>query len=205
MGFLDLFKRKPPIRDSAALADFIDANAAFVTQKGIYEYARARAGHYSKVLFAEKGFQQAADHARWRAYPIGLAMVAEVADNVLHQGRDVERLRSLQKLREIVLDVFDRYPPPAALDVQVWRDARVELVHRLDQLTLHPPKRAIDIPATYIQSYYEAMPIYEKLKKTDFHTTHNYLKVVLCNVHEDLENRIDLPALEREQTMVAAK
>ena len=205
MGFFDIFKRKPPIRDGAALADFIDANAAFVTQKGIYEYARARAGHYAKVLFSEKGFQDAADQARWRAYPIGLAMVAEVADNVLHRGRDVERLRGLQKLREIVLDVFDRYPPPAALDAQVWRDSRAELARHLDRLTLHPPKRAIDIPETYIQSYFDAMPIYEKLKKTDFHTTHSYLKVVLCNVHEDLQNRIDLPALEREQTMAAAK
>lgn len=205
MGFLDIFKRKPPIRDSAGLADFIDANAAFVTQKGIYEYARARAGHYAKVLFSEKGFQQAADQARWRAYPIGLTMVAEVVDNVLHQGRAAERVRGLQRLREIVLDVFDRYPPPAELDVQVWRDARAELVRRLDQLTLHPPKRAIDIPELYVQSYFDAMPIYEKLKKTDFHTTHSYLKVVLCNVHQELENRIDRPALEREQTMVAAK
>ncbi len=205
MGFFDIFKRKPPIRDGAALADFIDANAAFVTQKGIYEYARARAGHYAKVLFSEKGFQEAADRARWRAYPIGLAMVAEVADNVLHQGRDIERLPSLQKLREIVLDVFDRYPPPAALDAQTWRDLRTGLVQRLDQLSLHPPKRAIDIPELYVQSYFDAMPIYEKLKKTDFHTTHSYLKVVLCNVHEELEKRIDLPALEREQTMAAAK
>ncbi len=205
MGFFDIFKRKPPIRDRAALADFIDANAAFVTQKGIYEYARARAGHYAKVLFSEKGFQQAAEHARWRAYPIGLSMVAEVADNVLHHGRAAERVRGLPRLREIVLDVFDRYPPPAALDVQVWRDARAELVRHLDLLTLHPPKRAIDIPELYVQSYFDAMPIYEKLKKTDFHTTHSYLKVVLCNVHEDLENRIDLPAFERAQTMAAAK
>lgn len=205
MGFFDIFKRKPAIRDSAALADFIDSNSAFVAQKGIYEYARARAGHYAKVLFSEKGFQDVAELARWRAYPIGLAMVAEVADNVLHRGRDVERQRGLQKLREIVLDVFDRYPPPAALEAQAWRDLRAELVTRLDQLSLHPPKRAIDIPQTYIQSYFDAMPIHEKLKKTDFHTTHNYLKVVLCNVHEELENRLDLPALEREQTMAAAK
>ena len=205
MGFFDIFKRKPPIRDSGALAEFIDANAAFVTQKGIYEYARARAGHYAKVLFSEKSFHDVAEQARWRAYPIGLAMVAEIADKVLHPGRDVERLRGLQKLREVVLDVFDRYPPPAALDAQEWRDLRAGLVRRLDQLSLHQPKRAIDIPETYIQSYFDAMPIHEKLKKTDFHTTHNYLKVVLCNVHQDLENRIDLPALEREQTMAAAK
>ena len=205
MGFFDMFKRKPPIRDSAALADFIDANAAFVTQKGIYEYARARAGHYAKVLLSEQGFQEAAEQARWRAYPLGLGMVAEIVDNVLHRGRDVERLRGLQKVREVVLDVFDRYPPPAALDSQSWRDSRAELVRRLDQLSLHPPKRAIDIPETYIQPYFDAMPIYEKLKQTDFHTTHSYLKVVLCNVHEDLENRIDLPALDREQTLAAAK
>src|SRR5688572_16726522 len=159
MGFFDMFRRKPPIRDSVALADFIDANAAFVAQKGIYEYARARAGHYAKVLFSEQGFQEAAEQARWRAYPLGLGMVAEIVDNVLHRGRDVERLRGLQKLREIVLDVFDRYPPPAALDSQSWRDSRAELVRRLDQLSLHPPKRAIDIPETYIQPYFDAMPI----------------------------------------------
>jgi len=203
MGFFDIFKRKPPIRESAALADFIDANAAFVAQKGIYEYARARAGHYAKVLFSEKGFQDVAEQARWLAYPIGLAMVSEVVDNVLHRGRDVERLHGLQKLREIVLDVFDRYPPPAALEAEAWRGLRAELARRLDQLGLHPPKRAMDIPETYIQSYFDAMPIHEKLKKTDFHTTHNYLKVVLCNVHEELEKRIDLPALEREQTAAA--
>lgn len=205
MGLFDIFKRKPPIRDSAGLADFLDANAAFVAQKGLYEYARARAGHYAKVLFAEKSFQEVAEQARWRAYPVGLAMVTEIADNVLHSGRDVERQRGLQKLREIVLEVFDRYPPPPTLEPQVWRDLRIELVQRLDQLSLHPPKRAIDIPQTYIQSYFDAMPIHEKLKQSDFHTTHNYLKVVLCNVHDELENRIDLPAIEREQTMAAAK
>lgn len=203
MGLLDIFKRKPAIRDSAGLADFIDANAAFVVQKGIYEYARARAGHYAKVLFKDEGFHAAAEQSRWRAFPLGLAMVAEVADNVLHRGRDVERMRGLLKLREIVLNVFDRYPAPAALDRDLWRELRIELARRLDQISLHPPKRAIDIPETYVQLYFDAMPIHEQLKKSDFPTTHNYLKVVLCNVHEDLEKRIDLPALEREQMLAA--
>ena len=53
MGLLDMFRRAPPIRDGQSLADFIDRNAAFVVQKGIYEYSRARAGHYAKVLFRE--------------------------------------------------------------------------------------------------------------------------------------------------------
>ena len=70
--FEKLFRPRPPIRDLQALADFIDAQSAFIVQKGIYEYSRARAGHYAKVLFAEEGFAQSVEHARWQAFPLGL-------------------------------------------------------------------------------------------------------------------------------------
>ena len=60
--FEKLFRPRPPIRDREALADFIDAQSAFIVQKGIYEYSRARAGHYAKVLFAEQGFAQSVEH-----------------------------------------------------------------------------------------------------------------------------------------------
>ena len=56
MGLLDFFRGKPPIRDLAAVATFMDENAAFLMQKGLYEYSRARAGHYAKVLFREPEF-----------------------------------------------------------------------------------------------------------------------------------------------------
>ena len=80
MKLFDLLRRHPTIRNAEALADFIDRNAAFLVQKGIYEYSRARAGHYGKVLFSEPGFQQAVEQSRWRAYPLGLAMVGEVVE-----------------------------------------------------------------------------------------------------------------------------
>src|SRR5213080_3939170 len=75
-----VFRPWPPIRHSSELADFIDEQSAFLTQKGIYEYSRARAGHYAKVLFRESGFQEAVERSRWRAYPLGLAMVAELVE-----------------------------------------------------------------------------------------------------------------------------
>ena len=56
MGFFDIFRRAPAIREAGALADFIDGNAAFLIQKGMYEYSRARAGHYAKVLLQEPEF-----------------------------------------------------------------------------------------------------------------------------------------------------
>ena len=92
MGLFDFFRRRPPIRDAQALADFIDRQAAFLMQKGLYEYARARAGHYAKVLFREPGFQAAVEQSRWRAYPLGLAMVAELVEGMLRPyGTDRQR------------------------------------------------------------------------------------------------------------------
>ena len=114
--FEKLFRSRPPVRDRETLADFIDAQSAFIVQKGIYEYSRARAGHYAKVLFAEKEFAQAVEHARWRAYPLGLAMVGEMVNGVLcHQADGMQRREILDRLILVVLSVFDRYPVPPSI------------------------------------------------------------------------------------------
>ncbi len=52
------------------------------SSKAIYEY-RVRAGHYSKVLFKEPEFHKAVDLSRWRAFLLGLAMVAEIVEGVI--------------------------------------------------------------------------------------------------------------------------
>lgn len=191
MGLFDMFRRQPPIRDAEALAEFIDGNAAFVTQKGLYEYSRVRAGHYAKVLFKEETFQKAVEESRWRAFPIGLAMVAEVVDSVLHADGSAGRAANLQQLNELLLSIFDRYPVPPSIGTGAWRAARENLDHRLKLIGAHPPKRAMDIQEPYAQAYFDTMPIHEKLRSRDFPTTRNYLKVTLCNVHDELSKRID--------------
>jgi hypothetical protein len=195
MGLFDFFRRRPQIRDAAALAEFIDRNAAFVVQKGIYEYSRARAGHYAKVLFKEPDFQAACDNSRWRAYPLGLAMVAELAEGVLLPASAGDRLAQLDALRALVLSIFDRYPMPAALDAQTWSGLRAELAHHLQLIGLHPPKPAMDVPEPYADSYFELMPIHEKLRGRDAPTLRNYLRVTMCNVHDELTNRVDVAAV----------
>ena len=191
MGLFDFFRRRPPIRDAQSLADFIDENAAFLVQKAIYEYSRARAGHYSKVLFKEPEFHTAVEQSRWRSYPLGLAMVAEAADSVLRPRAGGERMRHVDTLAGVVLSVFDRYPVPASFSQQDWIEMRAGLERRLRQIGLHPPKRAMDIPEPYAQLYFDLMPIHEKLRGRDFVTTHNYLKVTLCNIHDQLTKRLD--------------
>jgi len=192
MNFFDIFgfRRTPPIRDAGALADFIDENSAFLVQKAIYEYSRARAGHYSKVLFKEPEFHKAVEQSRWRAYPLGLVMVAEVVSGLLVLN-STDRRRELEALIAIVLSVFDRYTVPEVLGEPTWRYLRADLERRLQLIGLHPPKRAIDIPEPYAKLYFDLMPIHEKLRGRDFQTTHNYLKVALCNIHDELNKRMD--------------
>ena len=186
MALSDFFRRRPAVRDRKALADFIDRNAAFLIQKAIYEYSRARAGHYSKVLFKEPSFHKAVDVSRWRAYPLGLVMVAEVVYAVFSRDGHRPLPEDFDTLEELVLSVFDRYPVPSAIGEAEWKALRADLELRLRQIALHPPKRAMDIAEPYAQPYFELMPIHEKLRGRDLETTRNYLKVTLCNIHDEL-------------------
>jgi hypothetical protein len=189
-----LFWRRPPIADAQALADFIDSHAAFLVQKGIYEYSRARAGHYSKVLFSEEEFARALERSRWSAFPLGLAMVGEVAEGVL-RPHAADPARQLELMTHLVLSIFDRYPTPEPLTLEVWRDLRGELARRLRALSLHPPKRVKDVPVPYARIYWDLMPIAKEVRSADFPTTRSYLMIALCNSYDELTNRADLPAL----------
>jgi len=196
MGWLDIFRRRrSPIADAAALSVFIDEQAAFLVQKGIYEYARARAGHYAKVLFAEPGFLDAVERARWQAYPLGLAMVAELVEGVLRPHAGDDRQAVHESVAETALAVFDRYPVPPPIGEADWRLARDELGHRLAGVSLHPPKPAKDIPEQFAERYFSLMPIHEKLRGRDFPTVRNYLRVTLCNIHDELSRRMNAPVL----------
>lgn len=195
MGILDIFRRRPSVRDVRELAQFIDENAAFLVQKGIFEYSRARAGHYAKVLFSEQTFLDAIERSRWRAYPLGLAMVAELVSGVLGRHDNSPKAQLVERVRALTLSVFDRYPTPASLDDRDWRDLRTELDRRLQLIGLHAPKRAFEVADPFARIYFDLMPIHKKLRGQDFPTTHNYLRIVLCNIHDELTKRMDAEAL----------
>jgi hypothetical protein len=198
------FWRQPPIADLEGLATFVDEQSAFLVQKGIYEYSRARAGHYAKVLFNEPEFLEALEQSRWRAYPLGLAMVGELIEGALRGQAGGAPAPHLDAWRRLVLSVFDRYPAPAAVGEAAWQEARADLNRRMQALGLHPPKRAIDIPGPFARTYWDLMPIAKEIRTADFPTTHNYLKITLCNVYEELTKRADLPTLVRQLQSGAA-
>ena len=193
MGLLDFFSEQAADWDLAAVATFVDENAAFLMQKGLYDIPARRAGHYAKVLFGEPEFQRAVEVSRWRAYPLGLAIVGEAVEGVLRERFPDARVARL--LSEHVLAAVRSLPGAR----RPWRrgmaDCRVRIGARLQLIGLHPPKRVIDIPEQWIQSYFDLMPIHEKLRGRDFPTTRNYLRAQLCNIHQEFVDRLDAAAV----------
>ena len=195
MALFGFFRRKPPIREVKELADFIDEQAAFLIQKGIYDYSRARAGPHAKVLLNEPDFVKSLEQSRWRAYPLGLAMVGEMVEGVLRPHAGTDKRALFDEFIDLVLSIFDRYPVPEPIGKDSWLDARSELALRLDQISMHPPKRVIDIPEQYAKRYFEMMPIHESMRSRDIGTTLDYLKLTLANMHDELGKRMDAAAM----------
>jgi hypothetical protein len=199
MGLLDFFRRrKPAIQTPDQLADFIDEQAAFLVQKGIYDYARARSGPYSKVMLADPGFQSALDRSRWSAFPLGLAMVGETVETVLAPHTAGNRRSALDPLIKLVLSVQDRYPRPAALSDEEWATGRADLALHLERLSTHPPKRVIDIPVPFAERYFEMMPFDKPFLTPDAPTARGFMQLQLVKMQEELMNRMDADAMVKQ-------
>lgn len=197
MNFFGFLRRTPPIRTKAELADFIDEQAAFIVQKGMYEYSRARAGPHAKKMIYEDEFHKRVNESRWRAYPLGLIMLAEMADGILSPHAEGDRRAALDPLIALVLGVFDRYARPEELDAETWVQLRADLALRLEQISTHAPKRVIDIPEPYAAKYFNLMPIHESMRSPDASTSRNFLKLNLVHIRDELEKRMDAAAMAR--------
>jgi hypothetical protein len=194
MGLFDWFRSAPLINDRASLADFIDTRAAFLTQKSIFDYVRGRAGPYFSIIINEEEFKANLEEGRWKSYPFALSVVTELVYSVLVPltGRPVELAA---KLRDVALEVFDRYPVPPALNAGHWKEARRELAIRCEQISLHPPKLPADMPVPVAKVFFDNMPIHEKLRQHDFVQITNQLRANTLSMHGEFLKQADLPAL----------
>ncbi len=201
MGLFDfLRRRKPAIVTPEQLAVFIDENGAFLVQKGIYDYARARSGPYSKIMLADAGFQKALDRSRWRAFPLGLAMVGETVEVALAPHATLDRRSVLDPLIKLVLSVYDRYPRPEALTEDEWAAGRADLALHLERLSTHPPKRVIDIPVPFADRYFEMMPFDQQFLTPDAPTARGFMQLHLVKMHEELVGRMDASQMARQMS-----
>ena len=110
----------------------------------------------------------AVDRSRWRAYPIGLAMVAELVEGVLRPLAGDDRSRLLDRAartRPFRLRSLSRARSSRRAH---WSEARAELARRLQLIGLHPPKRAFEIADPFVRTYFDLLPINESRGAANF-------------------------------------
>ena len=200
MGFVDwvlgipaYFGRKPPIDTREKLIDFLDTRAAFLIQKNIFDYARARSGPYFSQIIKEQAFKDSVEVSRWTGYPTGLAALAEIVRGVLFNDADRKTLNAA--VSSAALAAFDKYPVPAALGDETWKKARQTLIERLALIDMHPPKFVKDVILPYAQVLYDSQPIHEELRKRDFEMIQAQLRINLVTMHDEFEKRVNKAAL----------
>lgn len=191
MGLLDMFRRPPPIGDVGALEEFLDSHAAFLVQKCVFEYSRARAGVFWEKLFKEPDFKAAVDVARWNGFPIALANVVEMVEGALRPtARDAET-ELLERLVAIAEAVIHRYPVPEGESADFWVTRIAWLRERLAGIQLTPPKPVKDIPLDTARRMFDLMPIHRSLRGEDFVVVRNHLRSNLCRMSEEFGQRVD--------------
>ena len=195
MGLFDLFRKKPPIAGTAELENFLDSQAAFLVQKCIFEYSRARSGLMSSKLFKEPAFRAAVETARWRNYPLCLQNVAVMVEHALRAHAGADGLAMRQGLIAAAGRVCRRYPVPPGFDAGFWQAAHERIARRIGQAGLAAPHAVKDLPTETAKEFFAGLPIHPDLRSYDYQLVTNNIRVNLCRAHEDFLAGSDLPAL----------
>lgn len=198
MSLMNVFRRPVPIATLAELEDFLDSRAAFLVQKCIYEYARARCGLHWQKLFKEEAFIQALETSRWSNYPLALGSVAEMVFGSLHARATGGQSVPAQSIAAAVRAVTRRYPPRGVFGEAFWADAAKAIELRLDHAALAAPKPVKDIPLPYQKLFFDQLPLHDSLRGHDFVLVGNNVRMNLCRMYEEFESRM------RPEPLIAA-
>src|SRR5262249_7033898 len=78
MSLFDIFRGRAII-DLGTLGAFIEEQSMSLAEQPVQNYTSQRAGPHAQAVFADAAFRAALEQARSEAYPLALAMVAELA------------------------------------------------------------------------------------------------------------------------------
>lgn len=197
MGLFDFLRRSPAIRSPAALADFLDSRSAFMVQKCVFEYARARSGLLSAKLFKEAAFTEGIEATRWRNYPLCLQSMALMVEHAFRNPAGNEAAPMREGLAALVGDVCRRYPTPGGFEADFWDAARERIVRRIFQAGLAGPHAIKDIPHEISREFFENLPLHPDIRALDFELITNNLRANLCRSYDDFLGVADFPGLIR--------
>ena len=176
------------------LTDLLAAQGAYVSQRTVLEYCRARTGVNWDKLLQEELFVRSFEICRWDAYATLLPEIAELALIRLRRHGALDPQSYLSGLVEAARAALLRHPVPAHRSS--WSEAAAEIDRHLAIALLAAPRPVHLMGFDASDAIFEALPIHPDLRREDREMFRNSLRFALCHVFEEMTRRLDVPALE---------
>jgi hypothetical protein len=184
----------PPVAAADELADFLAAQTAYVAQRSVLEYCRARAGLNWDKLFAEGPFIESFERCRWEAYGIVLAEVAELALIRLRRDGAADTERYLPGLMAAARGALLRHPVPGHRTS--WTEAADAIEQHLARAVLAAPRPVHLLGLQSADAIFDLLPIHANLRPEDREMFRNSVRFAICRVFDATARGFDVAALE---------
>jgi hypothetical protein len=186
-------KSRPPVATSDELADFLAAQTAYVAQRTVLEYCRARTGLNWDKLFREQAFIDSLEVCRWEAYVEVLAEVAELALILLRRQSPADPQAYLPGVAAAAGAALLRHPVPGHRTS--WHEASAVVEQHLAQSLLAAPRAVHLAGFGAADAIFDRLPIHPDLRREDREMFRNSVRFALCRVFDEMTRRLDVPAL----------
>jgi hypothetical protein len=186
--------RAPPVMAANELADFLGAQTAYIAQRSVIEYCRARTGLNWDKLFAEPSFLDRLEVCRWEAYAVVLAEVAELALIRLRRQGAAAPATYLPGLVQTAHAALLRHPVPAHRTS--WTDAADAIERHLAQALMAAPRPVHLLGVYSADVIFDLLPIHADLRRHDRVMFQNSVRFAICGAFDEMTRRLDVPALE---------
>ena len=181
----------------AAFLDFLESRSAFLAQKCVFEYCRARTGLNWDKLMLEKDFLAAYEVSRWEAFGAALADLVVYLEGQLRPADTRLHARLVDRLLVAAGTVLARHPLPEHKP-EGWGGEIAALRERLDESQLGPPRGAAEVAKTAGARIYAGLPLHPDMTKHDRELVTNAVRFNFSRIASDLEEQIEVAPLLAE-------
>jgi hypothetical protein len=186
--------RRPKAATPEALGAFLARQSAFVAQKTVLDYCRAKAGRQEARLFADPDFQVALRHCRWQTFAAAAQDVTAMAEAWLRPqatGHEATLAAALARLGGAVLD---EAPAPAEERASL-DDAKAGLARYLTLLQDAPPRSADRLPLLAEAPLLASLPIHPEQRRGETPAIRGALRFHIVSSQQEMERGFDAQRL----------
>ena len=189
--------REPDIETYRQLADYIEKNAAYVSQVTLYTYVKARAGTQYPKLFENDDFLTSLRIARWHIFGAAVSDMALFAAAQFHVSGQLEKNDTEAFAAGVIEDILTNYEQDD-IEPKVFLEMMADGVRRANFANWQD---IADGPAAFQRSsdaVYEWAPIADELKSLDEEIVRNSIHLRWIGVRRDTK------ALLRSDSVLAS-